>query len=181
MTLYLKNINFVAVPKNGTISIENEFSKYAFDYIEDDHMPVDIVKQKNNKPCICSIRNPIEWIISYYKYMRYSSWFFNSIWTTSNSFDEFLISYMKQRRHPWPEPFLTQSDYIIRNRQKVDHIYRYENIENVFQHLEDSLSVKVGRPIKNKTIDIDVTFDPILKKHYMDFVKKDFDLYESIK
>ena len=179
MTLYLNNISYIAVPKNGTISIKQSFKNYAINFELHKHESINQVKNKSDNPCIATIRNPVDWIISYYKYLKYSEWFINSHWgIKSKSFNEFILAYINGQ-HLWPEPFRKQSDYINGN-SNVEYLYRYEDIEKVFIHLENSIDKKVERLWENRGIKTDIFFDPKLKNKFMDYMKKDFEIYESI-
>lgn len=179
MTLYLDSINYIAVPKNGTISVKNSFKNYSKNFDLHKHESIDQVKEKSNNICIATIRNPIDWIISYYKYLRYSNWFRNSQWGIRNKdFDTFVLQYINGQ-YLWPEPFRKQHLY-INGKNKTELVYRYDDIHKVFNILEDSLGKKVDRLWENKGKDIDIYFEPNLKKKFIDYMKDDFEIYESI-
>lgn len=182
MTLYLPNLSFVAVPKTATIAIEKAFSSYATNYAPHQHDPVDVVKGQSNKPCVATIRHPFLWIESYYKYLRFSPYFarVDSIWgLRSKSFEQFVWAYTKGQ-HMWPEPLGNQSSYVCRNGERVEHLYRYDNLAAVVDHLSSACGVKVTLEKHNVSREDSLTLSKEALAAFELFAKNDYDLYESL-
>jgi hypothetical protein len=182
MTLYLPTLSFVAVPKTATIAIETTFFPYAINFKPHQHDSVDIVKYYSSNPCIAVIRHPLDWIKSYYKYLRYSPYFArtDSIWGLySKSFEEFVWAYIKGQ-HMWPEPLNNQKSYVFYNNKKVEFLYRYDNLSKVVNHLCLSLEIKLDINKHNVSKKIDLELSKKALFAFEIFAKEDYDLYESI-
>jgi len=182
MTLYLPNLSFVAVPKTATISIEMAFSSYATNFKPHQHDPVDVVKGHASNPCVATVRNPLRWIESYYKYLRFSPYFarVDSIWGLhSKSFEQFVWAYTRGQ-HMWPEPLGTQSAYVCRNGERVDYLYRYDNLSAVVDHLSSACDVRVTLEKHNVSREDNLTLSKEALTAFELFAKNDYDLYESL-
>jgi hypothetical protein len=181
MTLLLPNISFVATPKTATISIETAFSPYARDYAPHVHEPVNVVRSKSNKPALGVIRNPHDWIKSYYLYLKHSKYFLsvNSPWGIGKrSLDSFVGKFC-DGQHLWPEPLRLQSDYLETESDSVEHLYRYESLNLAIAQLNESCGTKVVVDRHNVSPKSDLVLSHKMKTLFEESASKDFELYEK--
>lgn len=181
MTLYLPNLSFVAVPKTATIAIETAFSPFAVAFKPHDHSSVGEVKAQSANPCVAAIRHPLRWMESYYRYLRYSPYFArtDSIWGLhSKTFEQFVAAYIRGQ-HMWPEPKLTQGQYVQDGQHRVEHLYRYDNLPALVGKLSEACGAKVnlGRHNVGKSDVLDLS--PDLRLQFERHAEADFDLYET--
>jgi hypothetical protein len=181
MTLHLRNISFVAVPKTATIAVEKAFSPYARDYVQHRHDPVDIVKRGGEQDCLGIIRNPHDWILSYYLYLKHSPYFYSlkSIWGIGGKSFEQFVGRFCDGQHLWPEPLRLQSMYLLSSVAKTDFIYRYEHLSDAVSHISAACGERptVGRC--NVSQKEDVKLSKKMAFLFEAAASKDFELYES--
>mgnify|MGYP005991405905 CR=1 FL=1 len=182
MTLILPTASFVAVPKTGTISVEEAYGFLADGFRPHLHEPVDVVRKRKKQVCFGVIREPVGWITSYYKYLKYSPYFNNTstFGLRTKTFDQFVEKYV-EGKHQWPEPLFHQASYLDRHGERVDFIYRFEELNRLVSDLSSITGVSVEVAHRNKSPDCDLKLDPALKKMFEDHTKRDYDIYESVK
>ena len=181
MTLHLKSISFVSVPKTATIAIEKAFSPYARGYVPHTHDPVDVVKREGGQDCLGVIRNPYDWIASYYLYLKHSPYFYSAkyVWGIGEkSFEQFVGKFCGGQ-HLWPEPLCLQSMYLFCNGVSTDFIYRYDDLPHAVAHISAACAEipTVGR--NNVSHKEDVILSKKMAYLFEDAASEDFDLYES--
>lgn len=181
MTLYLRNISFVAVPKTGTIAIEKAFSPYARGYVQHTHDPVDVVKREGGQDCLGVIRNPHDWIASYYLYLKHSPYFYSakSVWGIGEKSFEQFVGRFCEGQHLWPERLRLQSMYLFCNGVSTDFIYRYDDLPHAVAHISAACGERptVGR--HNVSHKEDVKLSKKMASLFEAAAAKDFELYES--
>lgn len=181
MTLYLNGLSFVAVPKTATISIERAFAPFARDFVPHRHEDVSIVAATSSNPCLCLVRHPLEWIKSYYKYLRWSPYFarLNARYgLRSKSFEQFVEAYMRGQRM-WPEPKLSQHEYVEAGGKRVNYIYRYDDINRAVDHLSSVCGARVELSRYNKSRDIDLHLGREARLRLEKHMQKDYNIYYS--
>jgi hypothetical protein len=181
MTLYLPGLSYVAVPKTATIAVETAFAPFAQGFKPHDHSPVGVVKSRYSNPCVAAIRHPLHWMESYYRYLRYSPYFArtDSIWGLhSKTFEEFVAAYIRGQ-HMWPEPKMTQWQYVQDDQHRVEHLYRYDNLSALVGRLSEACGakVKLGRHNVGKSDVLDLS--PNLRLQFERHAEADFNLYEA--
>ena len=181
MTLYLRNISFVAVPKTATIAVEKAFSPYARGYVPHTHEPVDVVKREGGQDCLGVIRNPHDWIASYYLYLKHSPYFHSakSVWGIGGKSFEQFVGRFCDGQHLWPEPLRLQSMYLVCNRAKTEFIYRYDQLSDAVSHMSAACGERptIGR--HNVSQKEDVKLSRKMASLFEAAASEDFDLYES--
>lgn len=181
MTLILEKVSFVAVPKTGTISIESSFGGFAKDFVPHSHDTVDAVKVMSSNPCIATVRHPLSWIESYYKYLRYSPYFAKSgsIWGIhSKTFEQFILAYVRGQKL-WPEPKRFQHEYVIGDKNTVEETYRFDNIDKVVNRLSESCGHSVVLPFHNVSPNVELVLSTETRSLFELFAEKDYALYEK--
>ena len=181
MTLYLPGLSFVAVPKTATIAIETAFAPFARDFKPHDHSPVSVVKSLSDNPCVAAIRHPLDWIRSYYRYLRHSPYFarLDSVWGLhSKTFEQFVAAYVRGQ-HMWPEPKRTQTEYVQDGQHRVDHLYRYDNLPALVSRLSAACGedVELGRHNVGRSDVLDLPRG--LQLDFERCAEADFNLYET--
>jgi hypothetical protein len=181
MTLYLPGVSFVAVPKTATIAIEITFAPFAKDFEPHDHSPVGVVKSRSSNPCVAAIRHPLDWMRSYYKYLRYSPYFArsDSIWGLhSKTFEQFVAAYIRGQ-HMWPEPKRTQGEYVHDAQHRVEHLYRYDNLPALVTKMSEACGavVEIDRHNVGRGEVLDLSRS--LQLDFERYAEADFNLYEA--
>lgn len=183
MTLILPKLNYVAVPKTGTIAIERVLGEYAEGFSPHQHHTLKQVRTMSSSKCVGVIREPLEWIESYYRYLRWSPYFArsDSIWgLRSKSFEQFVQAFVKGRVM-WPEPKRFQSDYLTNEDDIVDIIYTYDQLNDVFELLSQDVSNTKPLKVENKGRVSNLEISDDLINEYYNYVSKDVELYEKVK
>jgi hypothetical protein len=181
MTLYLPGLSFVAVPKTATIAIETAFAPFAQDFKPHDHSPVGAVKSRSSNPCVAAIRHPLDWMRSYYRYLRYSPYCArsDSIWGLhSKTFEQFVAAYIRGQ-HMWPEPKRTQGEYVHDAQHRVEHLYRYDNLPALVTKMSEACGAVVEIDRHNvgrgEVLDLSRSLQLDFERH----AEADFNLYET--
>lgn len=181
MTLHLPEISYVAVPKTATIAIENAFAPFASGYSPHVHQAVDVVKAAGGNACLGVIRNPRDWIKSYYLYLKHSPYFHSadSAWgIASKSFEQFVGRFC-DGQWLWPEPLRFQSNYLCANGVHTDYLYRYENISDAIDHLSAACGQRPRVERHNVSPKSDVTMSDEMASRFEQYSAVDFELYEN--
>ena len=108
----------------------------------------------NNMNTFAVVRNPWDWQVSFYVYVRRSTVHKQHELFKSMTFDQF-IDFRKSE-------YQTQSSFIVdprTNKSIVSDVIKYENLEEEFNALSAKLGIKVDLPHKNVS----------KKKSYKDF------------
>lgn len=179
MTLYLPEVTYVAVPKNATIATERAFEDHATAVHPHKHDNVAVVKEVSSKPCVASIREPLSWIKSYYLYLRYSPYFYDSHFGVRSDFDTFVRKIVRGDIL-WPEPHRLQSDYLVKGEHTVESIYRYDDLDKLWKHLSDLCGESITPGRHNVSRRKDVSLSPKVRSLYEDYASADYEIYEAI-
>lgn len=183
MTLHLDGISFVAVPKTATIAIERAFAPFVRDFVPHRHENVSSVKSVSQNPCLCLVRHPLEWMESYYKYLRFSPYFakVDSVWgLRSKSFEDFVQAFMRGRRM-WPEPHRFQHEYVCAEGLLVEHVYRYDQLDVAIDHLSTHCCERPAIGMHNVSPEVALELSSGTRAQFEIYMEKDYDLFENTK
>lgn len=184
MTLYLQGVTFVAVPKTGTIAIEKAFAPYASNIAPLDahkHDNVAKVKLVSSNPCLCLVRNPLDWIGSYYRFLRFSPFFARSdclFGIHSKSFEDFVQAHVRGRRM-WPEPHRFQHEYVCSGGLSVEWVYRYDALTDAMDHLSEVCGVAPKIDKHNVSRKLELELSEGTRLQFEKYMEKDYCLYEQ--
>ena len=96
------------------------------------------------------VRNPIDWLGSWYRYRAREDLIGHENSTHGISFDDFVLEYCKGQ----PAPFAnvgSQNKFLRINDREIgaDHLFQYEQWDKVIAYLEDRLAFKITLKLKN--------------------------------
>lgn len=149
---------FLSVPKTGSTAFEQALSPLASMVVsappELKHSPVFRYNRffrpalekfiGENIDVMAVMREPLDWLGSWYRYRQRDSLRGQRTSTHGVSFDEFVQSYLKGDRPAYANVG-SQAKFLEpqKNGTAVTHLFRYEKLEDVTRFLEDRLSTKI--------------------------------------
>ena len=187
----------LSVPKTGTTALEGALSHYADIVIRNPptlkHARVYRYRQflkplfvqgagakEEELTTVAVMRNPIDWLSSWYRYRHRDGLVGHPNSTRNVSFDEFATEHMKGK----PAAFAnvgSQSKFLLDGEGNlgVDHLFRYE--DRTVQHwLEQRLNVKVTLNQKNVSPKLETRLSPDIEDRYRKKYAADFALWEQV-
>lgn len=126
------------------------------------------------------MREPQDWLGSWYRFRRREDVIDPQRSTAGVSFDDFVLSYC--REHP-PEfaSVGSQARFLAPRKERgVDHLFRYERIDTFVAFLEDRLGCEIVLPRINVSPRSDLTLSASTLTRLREFCSQDYDLYDSI-
>jgi len=164
LVFWKEKLVFLAVPKTGTTSIEGTLAPRAALVMRDPpilkHSPVyryrrfiePYFKVAGDDPLetIAVIRNPIDWLSSWYRYRYRDDLVGHPNSTRDISFDDFVSEYCKGK----PAPFAgvgSQAKFVCGTEDQVlvDHLFQYEQQDKLIAFLEQRLGMNIRLPELN--------------------------------
>lgn len=156
---------FLATPKTGTTAIEGALSPRADIILRGPpqlkHSPVYRYRRflkplfaqgggEENMETVALVRNPIDWLGSWYRYRHRDEIKGQANSTQGISFDDFISEYCKGK----PSPFAnigSQSNFLTLGDKSigVDYLYQYEALPKLLAFFEDRLGNKITLNRKN--------------------------------
>lgn len=185
---------FFATPKTGSTAIEHGFSPFA-DMIfqgnpEIKHIPPRrfnrliapfVSKYTGDDLCkVALMREPLDWLGSWYRYRRRDALLGHPNSTATVSFNQFIEAYLAETRPAFAD--LGSQHKFLRLRDDsvgVDRLFRYENMSAVSKFLCERLNQSVALEHLNVSPTASLTLSPTLKRELEQRQKADFDLYHS--
>lgn len=160
MLIFLKpRIVLLSVPKTGTTALEQALAPHAEIVFrarpEIKHLnlrqylnrirPLLGPLGKPDFQTVAVIREPLDWLASWYRFRARDALIGHPNSTALVSFETFVNDYLRPDNRPAHARLGRQSDFLIDNDDKiaVDHIFRYEALPA----LVDFLSTRLGRTI----------------------------------
>lgn len=172
LVFWKERLVFLAVPKTGTTAIEGALAPKAAVVFRDPpilkHVPIyryrRLVEPLLLKAgdvqleTLAVVRNPVDWLASWYKYRHRDDLVGHQNSTRGISFDTFVDEYCKGN----PAPFAnvgSQAKFITPGEKfaPVTHLFRYEQQPLLIQFLEQRLSTKIA--LKNLNVSPKVNLD----------------------
>lgn len=127
------------------------------------------------------MREPRDWLGSWYRYRQRDEVMDPKKSTANVSFDEFVCAYCSET----PPDFAavgSQARFLKpRNGQGVDHLFRYEDIERFVVFLEDRLGCEIILPRLNVSPEGSLDLTAATEAKLMSFAAEDFAVYQEIK
>ncbi len=164
LVFWKENLVLMAVPKTGSTALEGALAPRASLVLRDPpelkHAPCyrykrflkPLFKQVGgqNPELMAIVRNPIDWLGSWYRYRTRDDLIGHENSTQGISFDDFVLEYCKGS----PAPFAnvgSQSKFLRINDGELgaDHLFQYEQWDKVIGYLEERLDVKITLKQKN--------------------------------
>lgn len=130
---------------------------------------------------VAVMREPIDWLGSWYRYRQREPLDGEPTSTAGLSFDEFVIAYMQGKRPPFADVG-SQAKFLEpqRNGTAVTHLFRYEDQEGLTAFLEDRLGTALKTRRKNVSPGEPPRLSPRIEARLRQKFEADFRLHEGI-
>lgn len=185
----------LAVPKTGTTALESALLPHADAAIlnppDKKHTPArrwrnqlaPFFESKGTRKLetMAVIREPRDWLGSWYRYRARPEIAGSAASTANLSFAQFVEGWLSD-----PEPEFArvgrQSRFVSspEGRVIVDHLFRYEDLEAAIRFLETRLEIPLTLPRRNVSVAADLTLPAALEARLGVEARADFDLWASL-
>ncbi len=188
-----ENLVLFAVPKTGTTALEAAFAPRATVVLRNPpdlkHMPlyrfnrlfVPLLEKTGvtNLETIATVRHPVDWLRSWYKFRARPALEGRPQSTANLSFDDFVRGYLQNKRPP-PSNIGSQAKFLTYEEQMgADHMFQYEQLDKLVDFLAERLNKRVDLPRKNVSPDREAPLSPGLEKRLQQKFPDDFALWEG--
>ncbi len=129
---------------------------------------------------VALMREPTDWLGSWYRYRQRDIVTEPKKQTTAISFDAFVASWCAD---PQPEfaAVGSQARFLAPNNgTRVDHLFRYEAIEGFVEFLEDRLNCEIVLPRLNVSPPASLDLSPASEALLKVAAARDFELYDAV-
>lgn len=125
------------------------------------------------------VRNPIDWLGSWYRYRTRPDLIRHENSTAHISFDDFVLEYCKGD----PAPFAnvgSQNKFLRINDGEIgaDHLFQYEQWDKVIAYLEERLDMTIKLKQKNVSPVMQLTLSPDTEVKLRDKRAEEFEIWE---
>lgn len=194
LVFWKEKLVFLAVPKTGTTSIEGTLAPRAALVMRDPailkHSPVyryrrfiePYFKVAGDDPLetIAVIRNPIDWLSSWYRYRYRDDLVGHPNSTRDMSFDDFVSEYCKGK----PAPFAgvgSQAKFVCGTEDQVlvDHLFQYEQQDKLIAFLEQRLGMNIRLPELNVSPKLATPLSPKIEDKLRRKREVEFSVWEA--
>ncbi|MDS9467228.1 sulfotransferase family 2 domain-containing protein [Paracoccus sp. MBLB3053] len=125
------------------------------------------------------MRQPLDWLRSWYRFRLRDDHDDPDHTALTLSFRDFVEAYSAPESDHF-RTIGTQCDFLTHQGDKIDRIFRYEEIDDFTQFLEDRLDCAITLPRVNVPPAVDVTLDSGEEAALRDFLARDIALYASL-
>jgi hypothetical protein len=194
LVFWKENLVLLAVPKTGSTALEGALAPRASMVLRDPphlkHAPCYrykrflkpfFVQAGGQKPELMAVvRNPIDWLGSWYRYRRRSDLIGHDNSTHDISFDEFVLEYCKGN----PAPFAnvgSQNKFLRINDGEigVDHLFQYEQWDLVIGYLEERLEMTITLKQKNVSPVMELALSKQVEAKLLEKRAAEFEVWEA--
>lgn len=193
LVFWKERLVFLAVPKTGTSAYEHALAPRASMVVntppELKHAPVYRYNRffrpmfekvgGEDMELLAVIREPIDWLGSWYRYRQRPFLDGRPTSTKGISFDDFCQAYAKGDRPPFANVG-SQAKFVEPrpNGVSIKHLYRYENQAGLIEFLEDRLDEKLSLPRSNVSPDRALDLSKETREKLMRKCAADFEVWE---
>jgi hypothetical protein len=193
LVFWKENLVLLAVPKTGSTALEGALAPRASMVVRDPphlkHAPCyrykrflkPFFKQAGGQDpeLMAVVRNPIDWLGSWYRYRTRPDLIGHENSTAHISFDDFVLEYCKGD----PAPFAnvgSQNKFLRINGGEIgaDHLFQYEQWDKVIAYLEERLEMTIKLKQKNVSPVIQLTLSPETEAKLRDKRAEEFAIWE---
>lgn len=179
-----QKIVYFAVPKNGSTAIEMGFGRYADHRINSGQGPKHMLPKQfyrgrheltlrhpeRSYRAVLSIRNPRDWLASYYRYRGRPAAEGAEVSTFGQSFEDFVLDYLSD-----PQPLhakigrqVAYFEFLL-SRNIPYRIYPYDRLGEMLVYLNEQLGTTVVPPVANvwqrRPLELSGKVDQRLRSH----------------
>ena len=127
---------------------------------------------------VCLMREPIDWLHSWYRYRKRAELIGSNKSTLNMSFDEFCIGYMNGRIKVGRQyGFLRDKEGNV----GVDRLIRYEEMDKLKNYFKNKLGEELDIPKMNVSPKEDIELSGEIRKKLRNHLKKEYEIYDGIK
>lgn len=131
---------------------------------------------------VAVIREPIDWLGSWYRYRSRAELNGLKNSTAGISFDEFIESYLSDDPKPYARigsqaKFMSDKDGVV----GMSHLFRYEDIDGLVRFLQNRIGkqFQLGRANQSPVAELDLS--PVLRSELMLKLAPDYEIYDRLK
>lgn len=194
LVFWHQRLTLLATPKTGTTAIEAALESLAHVSIQRPPQLKHASVRKYHRfigpwlesaaghpfTVIAMMREPRDWLGSWYRYRQRDDMASEEKSTTGISFDQFVRDYCAEKP-PTHAAVGAQSQFLApKNERGVDRIFRYERIDEVIEFLEDRLGCAITLPRLNVSPLASLDLSPDTEKLLRKVAAKDFELYDTL-
>ena len=186
---------FLSVPKTGTTAYEAELASQASMVVRDPpelkHAPVfrynrffrpALERFLGEDLCVLAVmREPLDWLGSWYRYRRRDGHEGARTSTHEVSFDAFVQAYMQGKRPPFANVG-SQAKFLEsqKNGTAVTHLFRYEDQGGLTTFLEERLNCSITLSRLNSSPPMELHLSAETEERYRRKFSVEYALYDSI-
>lgn len=194
LVFWKENLVLMAVPKTGSTALEGALAPRASLVLRDPpelkHAPCyrykrflkPLFKQVGNQnpELMAVVRNPIDWLGSWYRYRTREDLIGHANSTRGISFDDFVQEYSKGA----PAPFAnvgSQARFLTINDGEIgaQHLFQYEQWDKVIGYLEKRLDMTITLKQKNVSPKMDLTLSAEVESKLREKRAAEFEVWEA--
>ena len=194
LVFWKENLVLLAVPKTGSTALEGALAPRASMVLRDPphlkHAPCYrykrflkpfFVQAGGQKPELMAVvRNPVDWLGSWYRYRTRSDLIGHDNSTHGVSFDDFVLEYCKGS----PAPFAnvgSQNKFLRINDGEigVDHLFQYEQWDLVIGYLEERLEMTITLKQKNVSPVMELALSKQVEAKLLEKRAAEFEVWEA--
>jgi len=192
LVFWPENLVVLAVPKTGSTALQGALAPRASMVFRDPphlkHAPCYrykrflkpyFVQAGGKKPDLMAIvRNPVDWLGSWYRYRTREELIGHENSTRDISFDDFVLEYCKGQ----PAPFAnvgSQNKFLRINDGElgVQHLFQYEQWDRVIGYLEERLEMQIMLKQKNVSPQLPLTLSSDVVEKLREKRAAEFDVW----
>jgi len=193
LVFWKENLVFLAVPKTGTTAIEGALAPRASMVLRDPPIlkhsacyrynrflkPYFVQAGGQTPELFAVVRNPIDWLSSWYRYRYRDDLVGHENSTRNVNFDDFVLEYCKGK----PASFAnvgSQAKFLIVGEGElgVDHLFRYEAQDKMIAFLEKRLDMTIELKRLNVSPTVPLTLSADVEAKFRKKCAAEFDVWE---
>jgi hypothetical protein len=186
---------FLSVPKTGSTAYQAALAPHAAMVVRDPpelkHAPV-FRYNRFFRPALekflgegldvlAVMREPLDWLGSWYRYRRRPEMAGHANSTQEVSFDDFVAAYLRGRKPPFANVG-SQAKFLEpqRNGTRVTHLFRYEDQAGLHAFLEDRLQRRIETRAVNASPEMALSLSPGVETRARRKLSHEFQLWDGI-
>ncbi len=198
LVFWHQQLTMLATPKTGTTAIESALESMAHLAIQRPPQLKHATVRKYHRfigpwlesaagrpfTVIATMREPLDWLGSWYRYRQREDIGEERKSTAGMSFDQFVQLYCSDTP-PASVAVGSQANFLApkvdRNGEKgLDRLFRYERIDDLINFLEDRLNCEIILPRLNVSPEASLELDPKTEAKLRRHAAADFELYDRL-
>ncbi len=147
----------------------------------------DAIIPENKISSFCTIREPFDWIESWYKFrtrdkIKDPTNPYHKNYTGKVSYNEFIEAFIAPGQRPPYADLPSQFDFISTSEKKIgiDYLFPVDRLDLVAEFIAKKSGKQIIIPVKNMSPSADTPLDPILRRKLAEHLKDDIALYNVV-